>query len=77
MTSDKSMTMPPRWAESLLRMLLSSADRDSVSGDLLEEYRESVVPALGDRANGWYSARWLAMCSGRRRSGAGSWAPSS
>ena len=54
MTSDKSMTMPPRWAESLLRMLLSPADRDSVSGDLLEEYRESVVPALGDRANGWY-----------------------
>jgi hypothetical protein len=54
MTSDSSTTLPPRWAESLLRMLLSSEDRDSVSGDLLEEYRESIVPALGDKARGWY-----------------------
>ena len=42
MTSDRSTTLPPRWAESLLRMLLSPEDRDSVSGDLLEEYRESM-----------------------------------
>jgi hypothetical protein len=35
-------------------MLLSPEDRDSVSGDLLEEYRESIVPALGHKANGWY-----------------------
>jgi len=54
MSSDSSTTLPPRWAESLLRMLLSPEDRDSVSGDLLEEYRESVVPALGDKAQGWY-----------------------
>jgi hypothetical protein len=35
-------------------MLLPPEDRDSVSGDLLEEYRESVHPALGDKAKGWY-----------------------
>jgi hypothetical protein len=35
-------------------MLLSPEDRDSVSGDLLEEYRESMVPVLGDHAKGWY-----------------------
>jgi hypothetical protein len=54
MTSDSSTTLPPRWAESLLRMLLPPEDRDSVSGDLLEEYRESIVPALGGGADGWY-----------------------
>ena len=54
MTSHSSTTLPPRWAESLLRMLLPPEDRDSVSGDLLEEYRESVLPALGDKAKGWY-----------------------
>ncbi len=54
MTSDSSTTPPPRWAESLLRMLLPPEDRDSVSGDLLEEYRESIVPALGGGADGWY-----------------------
>src|SRR5580692_281109 len=49
-----STTLPPRWAESLLRMLLPPEDRDSVSGDLLEEYRESIVPALRGNADGWY-----------------------
>jgi len=54
MTSDSSTALPPRWAESLLRALLPPEDRDSVSGDLLEEYRESMVPALGDKAKAWY-----------------------
>ena len=37
------------------RLLLTPATRDSVSGDLLEEYRESRLPALGRvRANAWY-----------------------
>ena len=54
MTSESSTRLPPRWAESLLRMLLPPEDRDSVSGDLLEEYRESIVPALGRKADGWY-----------------------
>jgi hypothetical protein len=54
MTSERSTRLPPHWAESLLRMLLPPEDRDSVSGDLLEEYRESIVPALGGKADGWY-----------------------
>jgi hypothetical protein len=54
MTTESSTTLPPRWAESLLRMLLAPEDRDSVSGDLLEEYRQSIVPALGGKADGWY-----------------------
>jgi hypothetical protein len=46
---------PPRWAESLLRLLLAPEDRQSVSGDLLEEYRENVHPARGRRrADLWY-----------------------
>ena len=31
---------PPRWAEALLRSLVRPSDRESISGDLLEEYRE-------------------------------------
>jgi hypothetical protein len=54
MTPDSSTTRPPQWAESLLRLFLTPGDRDSVSGDLLEEYRESIVPALGAGANRWY-----------------------
>ena len=53
MTGDPS-TRPPRWAESLLRTMLRPQDRETVSGDLLEEYRQSIVPALGARANRWY-----------------------
>jgi hypothetical protein len=52
--SGSSSGLPPRWAESLLRLLLPREDRDSVSGDLLEEYRESIVPALRHRADRWY-----------------------
>ena len=54
MTTDRSTPRPPRWAESLFRLLLPPADRDSVSGDLLEAYREAIVPALGGKADGWY-----------------------
>ena len=54
MTIDRPTTLPPSWAESLLRLILRPEDRDSVSGDLLEEYRESIVPALGAKANSWY-----------------------
>jgi hypothetical protein len=54
MTADRPIIVPPEWAESVLRLLLSSKDRESVSGDLLEEYRESIVPALGAGADRWY-----------------------
>ena len=46
---------PPGWAEALLRLVLKPGDFDSVSGDLLEEYRESIHPARGPRrADLWY-----------------------
>jgi hypothetical protein len=54
MTADRPTTLPPRSAESLLRLLLAPENRDSVSGDLLEEYRESIVPSRGAGANRWY-----------------------
>jgi hypothetical protein len=47
--------VPPAWAEGLLRLVLRPEDRESVSGDLLEEYRESVVPMRGShKADVWY-----------------------
>jgi hypothetical protein len=53
---------PPRWAEALLRSLLRPSDRESISGDLLEEYREVRRPALGGRrANAWYVKHVLSV----------------
>jgi hypothetical protein len=46
---------PPGWAETLLRAFLRPRDIDCVSGDLLEEYRDSVYPLCGRRsADLWY-----------------------
>ena len=53
-TFDRPVTLPPDWAETLLEAVLSEKDRDTVTGDLLEEYRESIVPAMGARADRWY-----------------------
>jgi len=54
MKTAHSYAGPPRWAEAILRLLLNPKDRESVSGDLLEEYRETIVPALGSAADRWY-----------------------
>ena len=54
MKTDYSNARPPRWAETLLRLLLTPKDRESVSGDLLETYRDTIVPALGPAADRWY-----------------------
>ena len=54
METAHSNARPPRWAEAILRLLLKPEDRDSVSGDLLEEYRETIVPTLGSAADRWY-----------------------
>ena len=49
---------PPRWAEWLLRSVVTREHRDNVSGDLLEEYRDVVVPARGRRrADLWFLAQ--------------------
>jgi hypothetical protein len=46
---------PPRWAERLLRFVLSPANRDAITGDLLEEYREVIWPTRGPfLAQLWY-----------------------
>jgi hypothetical protein len=46
---------PPFWAELLLRLLLQPEDAETVSGDLLEEYRDTVYPSRGRwRANLWF-----------------------
>jgi hypothetical protein len=60
MTRDE--TNPPRWAEALLRSLVRPSDRESISGDLLEEYRAARRPALGAlRANVWYVKHVLSV----------------
>lgn len=47
---------PPRWAEYLLQLFLKPADFESVSGDLLEQYRDSIHPTRGERrADFWYA----------------------
>jgi hypothetical protein len=46
---------PPAWDEALLRALVGPRNRDTISGDLLEEYCEVVLPQRGDRgARLWY-----------------------
>lgn len=51
-------TTPPEWAETLLRLSLKATDCENVSGDLLEEYRASIVPSRGEAAaDAWYVAQ--------------------
>jgi len=48
-------TNPPVWAEATLRLLLRPDTVLSVSGDLLEQYRDSILPVRGlARADIWY-----------------------
>ena len=53
---------PPKWVDAILRSLLKPADRDSISGDLLEEYRLAQRPSVGRvRASLWYCAHVLSV----------------
>ena len=46
---------PPAWADAWLRLVLPVRDRDTVSGDLMEEYREHVRPRTSQlAADVWY-----------------------
>jgi hypothetical protein len=57
---------PPRWLESLLLWCLPACDRETISGDLLEEYREVKLPRLGPaRANLWYMHQAISFLSVR------------
>ena len=54
MKTPHSDARPPRWAEAILHMLLKPHDREAVSGDLLEAYRDAIVPTRGRAAGLWY-----------------------
>lgn len=55
-------TSPPLWAEAMLRPFLRPDSFASVSGDLLEQYRDSILPARGlARADHWYLAQVLGL----------------
>ena len=59
---------PPRWVESILRLLVRPVDRDTIPGDLLEEFRVVQYPRRGAfRACVWYIAQvfsvlWERIC---------------
>jgi hypothetical protein len=51
---------PPGWAEGLLRVAVGAQQFDNVSGDLLEEYRETILPVRArSRADLWYARQVL------------------
>jgi hypothetical protein len=53
---------PPRWAQAMLHSLLRPCDRESISGDLLEEYRAARRPARGALgADAWYIGAVLSV----------------
>jgi hypothetical protein len=46
---------PPRWAVALLPLLLRADEAETVTGDLIEEYRDTVYPLSGRwRADAWF-----------------------
>ncbi len=58
MTSDA----PPPWLQRMLLLFLNPRDRDTISGDLLEEYREEKLPRLGSgQANNWYVRQLISL----------------
>jgi hypothetical protein len=55
---------PPKWLERILLWSLPVRDRETISGDLLEEYREEQLPRLGTlRANVWYLRQSVSFVS--------------
>jgi hypothetical protein len=60
MSDTTATALPPRWAEALLRLVMRRVEFETVSGDLLEAYRDSVRPARGPRgADRWYVTQVL------------------
>jgi len=57
---------PPFWLECVLLFLLPPRDRETVSGDLYEEFREQKLPELGRfRASLWYMRQVLSFAPRR------------
>ncbi|MGA8029656.1 MAG: permease prefix domain 2-containing transporter [Bryobacteraceae bacterium] len=55
---------PPRWLQRLLLLFLKGRDRETIFGDLLEEYREERLPRAGPlRANYWYLRQAISLAS--------------
>jgi predicted DNA repair protein MutK len=55
---------PPAWLEHTLLLFLNVRNRETISGDLLEEYREEQLPRLGSiRANFWYLRQVISIGS--------------
>jgi hypothetical protein len=48
--------VPPALAESVLRVALGPREFDSVAGDLLEEYRDTIYPNRGQGGADWWYA---------------------
>lgn len=58
--------VPPRWLEALLLWCVPVRDRETISGDLLEEYQEEQVPRIGSLgANIWYARQSMSFLSVR------------
>jgi hypothetical protein len=55
---------PPRWLQRALLSFLNARDRETISGDLLEEFRDEKLPHLGVlRANIWYLRQLISFAS--------------
>jgi hypothetical protein len=53
-----------KWGDFMLRLLIRRRDRETISGDLLEEYREHVLPTKGPRAaHLWYVRQIVSFVS--------------
>jgi hypothetical protein len=53
---------PPRWMERTLKFLLQPRNRETICGDLYEEFREEKFPSLGRaRAEVWYMRQVLSF----------------
>lgn len=55
---------PPRWLQRALVHVLNARDRETISGDLLEEFREEKLPRLAVlRADIWYLRQLVSLAS--------------
>jgi hypothetical protein len=52
---------PPRWMEAILLLTLPPRDRETVAGDLHEEFNALTVQAGGLRADLWYARQVLSF----------------
>ena len=62
MNADDAQPTPPAWFDVILWLVLKPEDAHAVSGDLVEEYRETVYPSLGGfRADAWYAGQVIGL----------------